>query len=219
MEKLREKMVAEIRRRYGFDDHRVLNVMLRIPREEFILSNYRKKAYADMPVNIGFGQTISQPFTVALMTHLVVSNKKLEIRHRKQKSNILEIGTGSGYQSAVLSNFFDEVFTIEIIPELALHARTVLASLGYKNIHVRVGSGEWGWKEHSPFDAVIVTAGMDKVPEELFNQLKTGGVLVAPVGYENKKTMIRYTKEFMDQRTEELKKEEFGSFNFVPFVR
>jgi protein-L-isoaspartate(D-aspartate) O-methyltransferase len=134
-----------------------------------------------------------------------------------KKTKLLEIGTGSGYQASVLSNFFSEVYTVEIIPKLAEGARTVLARLGYTNVFVKEGSGEWGWNDKSPFDAIIVTAGMKKVPQELFDQLKVGGILIAPVGEGKEKTMTRFTKRELG--TKEMKREEFGTFSFVPFVQ
>lgn len=213
MDRKRQEMVSEIRSRYGFSYPRVLDVMLQIPRHKFIDKRYRKLAYKDSAIDIGFNQTISQPYTVALMTKLVVSAKN-KGQSANKKTKILEIGTGSGYQAAVLSKFFSKVYTVEIIHELANLARTVLARLGYNNVYVKVGSGEWGWKAKSPFDAIIVTAGMEKVPKELFDQLKISGVLVAPVGEGKEKTMIIYTKKSKSK----FKKEGFGVFTFVPFV-
>jgi protein-L-isoaspartate(D-aspartate) O-methyltransferase len=223
MEEKRRRMVEDIKVRYGFYDSKVLQVMLRIPREKFIPKKYHKFAYDDKPVEIGFGQTISQPYTVALMTELVISNKSKETGEKRQKtsdkmiSNILEIGTGSGYQTAILSKFFDEVYSLEIIPELASIATNTLRELGIRDVYIRAASGEWGWLEKSPFDAIMVTAGMEKVPQELFKQLKVGGVLVAPVGKGREKNMMRYMK-IIKGLNEEIKKEEYGRFSFVPFV-
>ena len=208
MKDQRERMVSNIRERYGLSSPRVLSVMLHIPRHKFVSKNNRFLAYNDAPVSIGFGQTMSQPYTVAFMTRLIteVLNSKHEIRNEYKISKskiqkkvtkygkVLEIGTGSGYQAAVLSKLFKEVYTIEIIPELAKKATKTLHELGYENVYVKKGSGEWGWPENFPFDAIMITAGVEKVPDELFEQLKPGGVLVAPVGKGNDKVMMRFTK-------------------------
>ena len=221
-------MVRTIKDKYGLDSPEVLSVMLQIPRDKFVPGRQKIIAYDDAPVPIGFGQTMSQPYTVAFMTHLLVNQKS-----KTKNQNVLEIGTGSGYQAAVLSKFYDQVYTVEIIPELAENAEKTLHKLGYKNIFVKTGSGEWGWKEHAPYDAIMVTAGVEKVPNELFDQLKVGGVLVAPVGRGNDKVMTRYiklknrkTKKIKDKLGRmpkqkgdwNLKKEEFGTFRFVPFI-
>lgn len=207
----REQMVYEIKERYGLDSPNVLSVMLQIPREKFVSKKYKTIAYHDGPVSIGFGQTMSQPYTVAFMTDL------LDLTGRQK---VLEIGTGSGYQAAVLAELAKEVYTVEIIPELAERAKKVLKKLGYKNVHVKSGSGEYGWSDKAPFDAIIVTAGLgEKVPEELFDQLKVDGVLVAPLGAGHDKVMTRYTKTRLHQNLGEAKREEFGTFHFVPFVK
>lgn len=215
MDKTLQDMVSTIRFRYGFDNDKVAEVMQNIPRVEFVPKKYKRLAYTDTPIDIGYGQTISQPYTVAFMTHLL-TNSKLKIQNSKL-GKVLEIGTGSGYQAAVLSYFFDEVFTVEIIPQLARRAKEILRELGYANVFVRTGSGEYGWVQKAPFDAILVTAGVEKIPRELFNQLKAGGVLVAPVGVEEEKVMTRFTK-FKKNGKEEIIKEEFGIFTFVPFI-
>lgn len=224
----RQEMVKTIRKVYGLDDEKVLSVMLQIPREEFAPEESREVAYDDAPVSIGFGQTMSQPYTVAFMTHLAISGK----RYTRRNTKVLEIGTGSGYQAAVLSKLFKEVYTVEIIPELARRAKKTLKKLGFRNVYVKVGSGEWGWEEKAPFDAIIVTAGIeDDIPKELLEQLKVGGVFVAPIGRGYDKIMTRLTKlgKEKPKSLENLKiercgrivvaKEEFGIFHFVPFVR
>jgi|SRR3972149_2485537 len=214
----RERMVEEIKERYNLDAPEVTSAMLQVPREKFIAKKYKDIAYSDRPVSIGYGQTMSQPYTVAFMTHLLVSGR-VSVRGRKKnisKWRVLEVGTGSGYQAAVLSILAKEVYTIEIIPQLAEKAKKTLKKLGYKNVHVRQGSGEWGWPEKSPFDAILITAGLDKdVPQELFDQISGGGVLVAPIGRGSDKVMTKFTKAKGDR----LKKEKFGIFHFVPFVR
>jgi len=176
-----EESYGELRRRMvegqiiarGITDSLVVESMLRVPRHLFVPGDLRNLAYMDSPLPIGEGQTISQPFIVALMTSL------LEL---KDGGRVLEIGTGSGYQAAVLSLIADSVFTIEIIPQLAERAAGLLDSLGFANISVKVGDGYYGWPEKAPFDAVIVTAAPLQVPEPLVEQLKEGGILVIPVG-------------------------------------
>lgn len=199
-----EEMVGQIRQRYDLDAPNVFLAMLKIPREEFVPHQYSHLAYTDSAISIGHGQTISQPYTVAFMTNLLdlVGNEK-----------VLEIGTGSGYQAAILSLLAEKVYTIERIPELGEKAKKLLKKLGFKNIEVRVGTGELGWKEKAPFDAIIVTAGVEEIPKALFDQLNTGGVLVAPLGKGSDKVMTKFTK-----RKGKIVKEEFGVFHFVPFV-
>ena len=224
MKDVREQMVYEIKHRYGLTNPAILSVMLQVPREEFISEKYKNLAYHDGPVPIGYGQTMSQPYTVAFMTDLLIRTKNKEQRTKGKTSQyvknwrVLEIGTGSGYQAAVLSKLVKEVYTVEIVSELAKKAKKTLKHLGYKNIHVKSGSGEWGWKEKSPFDAIIITAGIqDKIPETLFEQLKVGGVLVAPMGRGYDKVMMRY-KKLKDSKFPKLQEEKFGIFHFVPFV-
>jgi len=197
-------MVREIREKYGLDSQGVFSAMLQVPREEFVAQKYMDIAYSDGPVPIGHGQTISQPYTVAFMTDLL---------NLKGKEKVLEIGTGSGYQAAILASLAGKVFTIERIDPLAREARKRLKRLGFKNIEVRTGSGEYGWKDEAPFDAILVTAGMEWIPEELFRQLKDRGELVAPVGKGMDKTMIKYTK-----RGKKITKRPYGIFHFVPFI-
>ena len=154
-------------------DPRVLEAMRKVPRHELVPESQRGRAYQDRPLPIGGGQTISQPYIVALMTQL------LELDGSER---VLEIGTGSGYQAAVLAETAREVYSIEIVPELAERARVDLARLGYDNIHLREGDGYRGWPEKAPFDAIVVTAAPDHVPEPLVEQLAVGGRLVLPVG-------------------------------------
>ncbi|MDP3014338.1 MAG: protein-L-isoaspartate(D-aspartate) O-methyltransferase, partial [Candidatus Subteraquimicrobiales bacterium] len=153
----------------------------------------------------GYQQTISQPYTVAFMTHL------LDI---KDGDKILEIGTGSGYQAAVLSKLAKEVYTIERIPELAERAKERLKKLGYKNVFVKIGQGEKGWKDKSPFDAILITAGVDNVPKALLDQLKEGGALVVPVGKGTDKIMTKLIKG----KNNRIGKKEYGIFHFVPLI-
>ena len=154
-------------------DAGVLDAMRTVPRHEFVPGEMRPFAYANRPLPIGNDQTISQPFIVAVMTDLIAP---------EAEDKVLEIGTGSGYQAAVLSALVDEVFTIEIVPELGERARETLARLGYANVHTRIGDGYAGWPEEAPFDAIIVTAAPDEVPPPLLEQLAPGGRMIIPVG-------------------------------------
>ena len=151
----------------------VLRVMRLVPRHLFIPEAVRAQAYEDHPVPVGYGQTISQPYIVGLMTELLEPRKD---------SKVLEIGTGSGYQAAVLSGLVQQLFSIEIVPELARSSAALLDKLGYRNVTVRWGDGYKGWPEQAPFDRIIVTAAPPELPKALLDQLKPGGKLVAPVG-------------------------------------
>ena len=167
------QMVDRQIRRRGITDQDVLAAMERVPRHEFVPDEHRSQAYADHPLPIGYGQTISQPYIVALMTELL----QLEATDR-----VLEIGTGSGYQAAILGEIVGEVYTVEIVEALATQARERLAHLDYANVHVLHADGYFGWEEHAPYDAIIVTAAPDHIPQPLVHQLADGGKLVIPVG-------------------------------------
>jgi len=169
----REEMVRGQIEARGVKDGSVLRAMREVARHCFVPRESRGEAYDDHPIPIGQGQTISQPYIVALMTDL------LQV---KPSDRVLEVGTGSGYQAAVLSGLVDRVFSVEIIPALAEKARARLKSLGYENIRVRCGDGYLGWKEHAPFDAIIVTAAPSEIPPPLLRQLKPGGRMCIPVG-------------------------------------
>ncbi|WP_157862619.1 protein-L-isoaspartate(D-aspartate) O-methyltransferase [Nitrosococcus halophilus] len=152
---------------------RVMKAMRTVPRHQFVPEEYRRLAYRNHPLPIGDKQTISQPYIVALMTHLAEPDPE---------AVVLEVGTGSGYQGAVLAHLAKQVYTIEIIPELGRQAAERLRRLGFDNIEVRIGDGYYGWEEHAPFDAIVVTAAPEQIPPKLIEQLKPGGVLVIPVG-------------------------------------
>jgi protein-L-isoaspartate(D-aspartate) O-methyltransferase len=154
-------------------DARVMAAMAKVPRDAFVPGDLKDDAFYNRPLPIGHGQTISQPYIVALMTDL------LALKHGYK---VLEIGTGSGYQAAILSLLCDTVYSMDVIPPLVESARTVLKKLGYDNVHVRSGNGYLGWPEHAPYDAIIVTAAAEQIPEALVNQLKPGGRMVIPVG-------------------------------------
>jgi protein-L-isoaspartate(D-aspartate) O-methyltransferase len=170
---LREQMVQHQIMARGVKDSNVIKAMLKVPRHSFVPKARQEYSYEDYPLSIGEGQTISQPYIVAYMT------EALDLR---PGDKVLEIGTGSGYQAAILAELVKEVYTIEIVPKLGERARRTLYGLGYKNIHVKIGDGYRGWPEKAPFDAVIVTCAPEKVPRALIEQLNEGGRMIIPVG-------------------------------------
>jgi protein-L-isoaspartate(D-aspartate) O-methyltransferase len=183
----------------------VLDAMNTVPRHSFVPQEYLDQAYEDHPLPIGYGQTISQPYIVALMT------EKLKV---KRGDKVLEIGTGSGYQAAVLAHIGMEVYSVEIIPELARAADERLKRLGYA-VSVKQGDGYLGWEEHAPYDAIIVTAAPDHVPQPLVKQLKDGGRLVIPIGPQGSwQTLWQFTRKGDDLQAVDL-----GGVAFVPLVR
>ncbi len=202
----RKRMIEEQLIPRGVSDPVVLAAFRSVPREKFIDPEHRRLAYIDAPLMIGEGQTISQPFTVAMMTQL------LEL---KPTDKVLEVGTGSGYQAAILGEIVKEgeVFTIERFEGLALKARKVLEELRYLNVEVTVGDGTKGLPSESPFEAIIVTAAAPEVPQPLIDQLAEGGRLVMPVGDDWHQEMIRITKE-----KEGIERERFGGYRFVPLI-
>ncbi|MCB1111700.1 MAG: protein-L-isoaspartate(D-aspartate) O-methyltransferase [Chlamydiales bacterium] len=202
---LRQRMVEEQIMRRGVSDSLTLKAMAAVKRHFFVPEALRTHAYGDGPLKIGAGQTISQPYIVALMTQAAQVDST---------STVLDIGTGSGYAAAVFAEIVDQVYSIERISELSHQAEIVLKDLGYKNIHLKVGDGTLGWPEHAPYDAIVVTAGAPVVPESLLDQLKTGGRLVIPVGDGTSQHLLRYTKtddgEFSEQMLEYVR--------FVPLI-
>ena len=181
----RRRMVDEQLRARDITSPRVLDAMLKVPRHLFVPEAERARSYIDDPLPIGLDQTISQPYIVAFMTQAL----ELEAGHR-----VLEIGTGSGYQAAVLAELAGQVYTIEILAPLAERARTTLAALGYRNVDVRTGNGYLGWPEHAPYDRIMVTAAPDEVPAALVEQLKVGGLMAIPVGtFEQELRILRRT--------------------------
>ncbi|MCZ7585472.1 MAG: protein-L-isoaspartate(D-aspartate) O-methyltransferase [Deltaproteobacteria bacterium] len=201
--KWRDAMVRLTIEARGVKDGHVLAAMRKVPRHEFVPPAQRRLAYSDTPLPIGHDQTISQPYIVAFMT---------EALKLKPGDKVLEIGTGSGYQAAVLAAITDKVFTIEIVCGLAKEADARLKRLGYKNVTGKCGDGYKGWKEHAPFDAIIVTAAPDHVPKPLVDQLAEGGRLVMPVGRMFQE-LVRLTKNGA-----ELKKESLLPVRFVPMT-
>jgi protein-L-isoaspartate(D-aspartate) O-methyltransferase len=185
-DKEREHMVKSQLAGRGIKDRRVLEAMRQVPRHLFIPEGMRNLAYCDGPLPIGHGQTISQPYIVALMTELL----KLEGQER-----VLEVGTGSGYQAAILSRLASQVYSVERHAALAQQAEKLLSQLGYANIVVRVGNGTLGWPEHSPYEAIIVTAAAPDVPRPLTDQLADGGRLVAPVGSQWSQVLVKVRRQ------------------------
>ena len=203
----RQRLVSEGIIGWGITNREVIDAIGRTPRHEFVPLDYLDRAYSNNPLPIGYGQTISQPYIVALMT------QELGV---EAGDRVLEIGTGSGYQAAVLAELGVEVYTIEIIGPLAEAAAVRLDKLGYDNVHVRHEDGYAGWTEKAPFDGVIVTAAPDHVPQPLLDQLKTGAVLVIPVGpVGGYQELWRITR--LDE--EQYKAESLGGVRFVPFTR
>ncbi|GGD39043.1 protein-L-isoaspartate(D-aspartate) O-methyltransferase [Muriicola marianensis] len=205
MEK-RQQMVEQQLAGRDITDRATLKAMAKVPREAFVPISQRPFAYEDRPLPIGDGQTISQPYMVAFMTQAL---------RLKSSDRVLEIGTGSGYQAAVLSQIVDTVHTIEIIPSLGKRAERILKELNIENVQVRIGDGYFGWEEKAPFDAIIVTAGAESIPPVLVDQLAEDGVMVIPVGpHRGIRQLIRLTKKKGKIRTRSLME-----VRFVPFVR
>ena len=203
-DKGREHMVESQLVRRGIKDRRVLDAMRQVPRHLFIPKDMRDLAYCDGPLPIGQGQTISQPYIVALMTEL------LELTGQEK---VLELGTGSGYQAAILSRLVSQVYSVERHATLAEQAEKVFAQLGYDNIVISVGDGTLGWPEHSPYEAIIVTAAAPDVPQPLMEQLADGGRLVAPVGSRWSQVLAKVKRQ-----GETLTKEHLTAVAFVPLV-
>lgn len=200
----RQRMVQQQLMTRGINDQRVLTVMAKVPREEFVPPDSRAASYEDGPLPIGYGQTISQPYIVAFMT---------EQLRLKPSDRVLEVGTGSGYQAAILAELVSEVYSIEIVEPLAKSAEATLQRLGYKNVHVKPGDGYKGWPEEGPFDAIIVTCAPDKVPQPLVDQLKDDGRMVIPVGH-------RFAQQLylLEKKNGQLKQSATLPVRFVPMT-
>jgi protein-L-isoaspartate(D-aspartate) O-methyltransferase len=202
----RETLVKQTIESRGVEDHTVLKAMRSVKRHLFVPGNSIAYAYDDRPLPIGYGQTISQPYIVAYMT---------EVIKPKPEFKVLEIGTGSGYQAAVLAEIVKEVFTIEIVPELGTAASERLKKLGYKNVNVKVGDGYYGWKEYGPFDAIVVTAAAEFVPPPLIEQLKDGGKMVIPIG----SPFLNQSLMLIEKRGKKITTKSLIPVAFVPFTR
>ncbi len=198
-------MVEQQLKPRGIEDERVLAAMAKVPREEFIPLNVRSAAYEDGPLPIGYDQTISQPYIVAFMTEQLRS---------KPTDRVLEIGSGSGYQAAILAALTAEVYTVELVEPLAKTAEANLQRLGYNNVHVRLGDGYKGWPEEAPFDAIIVTCAPAKVPQPLIDQLKEGGRMVIPVGEQYAQQLY-----LLEKNNGQLKESATLPVRFVPMLR
>lgn len=201
----RGKMVKEQLIKRGIEDKRVLGAMKKIPRHLFVGESYKSRAYGDHPLPIEEGQTISQPYVVALMTEAL----ELKISDR-----VLEIGTGSGYQAAVLAEIAGEIYTIEIRERLSVKASKLLNDLGYKNIKVKYADGYFGWQEYAPFDAIIITASANHIPPPLIKQLKEGGKLIIPLG----STLYYQTLTIATKKGGELELRQITEVAFVPMT-
>jgi len=203
---LRRQMVQQDIRARGISDKAVLRAMGKVPRHELVSPAYRSSAYADHPLPIGEGQTISQPYVVALMT------EALEL---KPHERVLEIGTGSGYQAAVLAEIVREVYTIEIRPGLAARAGKALKGLGYGNVSIKNADGYFGWKEKAPFDAIIITAFANHIPPALIEQLRPGGRLILPLGNTTFHQTLTLARK---KKNGEVELRMMGGVSFVPMV-
>src|SRR5205809_2124287 len=200
----RQRMVKEQVIMRGVITDRVLAALAKVPREEFVPPEYRAESYSDKPLPIGYDQTISQPFIVALMT---------EQLRPQPNDRVLEIGTGSGYQAAILAELVAEVYSVEIVEPLAKNAEATLRRLGYKNVHVKTGDGYKGWPEHAPFDSIIVTCAHERVPQPLIDQLKEGGRMIIHVG-------AKFAQELylLDKKNGRLEQSDVLPVRFVPMA-
>lgn len=202
----RKNMVKDQISDRGITDKDILEAMRKVPRHLFVPAEYQNDAYGDYPLPIGYGQTISQPYIVAYMSELAQPDKK---------KKVLEIGTGSGYQAAVLAEITDTVYTVEIVHELALESAARLKKLGYNNVVVKAGDGYYGWTEHAPFDIIIVTAAPDEIPQPLVEQLAENGRLVIPVG----KSYDLQDLILVVKKNGKIEKKRLAPVRFVPFRR
>ena len=204
-QRTRDRLLQRLREE-GIHDERVLEAIRNVPRHMFVDEALSSRAYEDTALPIGHGQTISQPYIVALMTQALIAGKRLK--------KVLEVGTGSGYQTAVLASLVDEVYSVERLEPLMKQARRRLREVGCRNIHIKLSDGSWGWKDHAPYDGIIVTAAPAEVPPALLEQLAPGGRLVIPVGGPSMQQLllVQHTDKGLTQERLEL-------VNFVPLVR
>lgn len=199
----RHSHLIETLKKQGIRDQKVLQVIADVQRHKFVPEDLRSEAYENYPLPIGLKQTISQPYIVAYMT---------ESLQLKPTDRVLEIGTGSGYQAAILSRLVKEVYSIEIIEELGLSAKKLLTDLGYHNVHIRIGDGFQGWSEAAPFDAIIITAAAKKLPEPLINQLREGGQMILPLGTKSQNLIL------LSKTKDGIKQESLLPVRFVPMT-
>jgi len=200
----RKSMVEKQIEGRGIGNQKVLGSLLKIERHRFVPPHLKTVAYEDRPLPIGYGQTISQPYIVAFMTEL------LEL---KEQDSVLEIGTGSGYQTAVLAEIAEKVYSIEVIPELSERAKNLIEGLGYRNVYIKIGDGWRGWKEYAPFSAIIVTCAPTKIPPLLIEQLSDGGKMVVPIGSGFQKLKL------VEKVKGEIKIKNAGDVSFVPMIK
>ncbi|MDO8706820.1 MAG: protein-L-isoaspartate(D-aspartate) O-methyltransferase [Sulfuricaulis sp.] len=204
-QRTRDRLLQRLREE-GIHDERVLEAIRNVPRHMFVDEALSSRAYEDTALPIGHGQTISQPYIVALMTQALIAGKRLK--------KVLEVGTGSGYQTAVLASLVDEVYSVERLEPLMKQARRRLREIGCRNIQIKLSDGSWGWKDHAPYDGIIVTAAPAEVPPALLEQLAPGGRLVIPVGGPSMQQLL------LVQHTDKgLTQERLEHVNFVPLVR
>jgi protein-L-isoaspartate(D-aspartate) O-methyltransferase len=201
----RDRLIQRLREE-GIRDERVLEAILHVPRHVFVDEALASRAYEDTALPIGHGQTISQPYIVALMTQALIAGGRLK--------KVLEVGTGSGYQTAVLAGLVDEIYSVERIEPLMKLARKRLREIGCRNVHIKLSDGSWGWKEHAPYDGIIVTAAPAAVPPALLEQLAPGGRLVIPVGGPTMQELL-----LVQQTDKGPIQERLELVNFVPLVR
>ncbi len=204
-QRTRDRLIQRLRQA-GIQDKRVLQVMAEIPRHIFVDEALATRAYEDTALPIGFGQTISQPYIVARMTEALLAGG--------QPEKVLEVGTGSGYQTAVLARLVDEVYTVERIGELQNLARQRLARLGLHNVRFKHSDGSWGWKSAAPFDGILVTAAPEEVPQELLNQLSEGGRMVIPTGAAGDQQLLLFTRH-----GDEIHQSNLSRVSFVPLIK
>jgi protein-L-isoaspartate(D-aspartate) O-methyltransferase len=201
----RDRLILRLREE-GIRDERVLEAIRNVPRHMFVDEALASRAYEDTALPIGHGQTISQPYIVALMTQTLLAGRR--------PKKVLEVGTGSGYQTAVLANLVDEVYSVERIEPLMKQARRRLREIGYRNVHTRLSDGSWGWKDHAPYEGIIVTAAAAEVPLSLLEQLAPGGRLVIPVGGPSMQELL-----LVQHSDKGITQERLELVNFVPLVR
>ena len=202
----REHMVAHQIQNRGVKDELTIEAMKKVDRHKLVPSEVRHLAYQDRPLPIGFGQTISQPYMVAYMTESIRPGENFKV---------LEIGTGSGYQAAVLAEIVAEVYTVEIVEDLGKRAANDLRDMGYQNIHFKIGDGYYGWQEHAPYDAIIVTAATEHIPPPLIKQLKDGGRMIIPVG----SPFMTQQLVIVEKKGKRIRSRNLMPVRFVPFTR